>query len=141
MSDLQLQVAERTLAAYEGPAAERAKLAALVSAIETITFQIEANALAHGLAVRLDREAVAAWRQRIEANPTEATAGITKKKCCDLCSEAHGCIITGAQCAHPLTMGTVGSQHQGNEAVRKLFQAAQRCLEQPGSGHEQEDAA
>ncbi|EIG56079.1 hypothetical protein [Bradyrhizobium sp. WSM1253] len=139
LADLRLQVAERALAAYEGGAAERAKLGALVSAIETITFQLEANALAHGLAVRLDREAVAAWRQQIEANPTEATVGISRTKCRGMCTEAHGCVITGEACAHPITVGGVGPRHQGNRAVRALFAAAARKLDIPG--YRQEDAA
>jgi len=124
LSDLRLQVAERALAAYEGGAAERAKLAALMTAIETIEFQVAANSLAHDLAKRLDRDAVAVWRGQVEANPVEATVGITKKQCCRMCTEAHGCIITGAQCAHPITVGGVGPRLQGNEATRALFNAA-----------------
>ncbi|MET4319307.1 hypothetical protein [Bradyrhizobium sp. RT5a] len=141
LADLRLQVAERALAAYEGGAAERTKLAALVSAIETITFQLDANALAHGLAMRLDREAVAAWRQRVEADPAEATAGITKTKCCGMCSEAHGCVITrGEQCAHPITIGGVGPRRQGDQVTRTLFQKAAQHLNIPGY-QQQESAA
>ncbi|UPJ69887.1 hypothetical protein [Bradyrhizobium sp. 187] len=141
LADLQLQVAERALAAYEGGTAERTKLAALVSAMETITFQLEANVLAHGLAMRLDREAVAEWRQQVEADPVEATAGITRTRCCSTCSEKNGCIITrGEQCAHPITVGGVGPRRQGDQVTRTLFQKAANHLKIPGY-EQQENSA
>jgi hypothetical protein len=124
LADLRLQVAERALAAYEGGSEERARLAALMTTIETLEFQVAANSLAHDLAKRLDREAVAEWRRQIEASPDEATRGITRKACCRLCTEAHGCIISGGSCAHPITAGGVGPRLQGNDAVRALFNAA-----------------
>ncbi|WP_445215683.1 hypothetical protein ACKWRH_24950 [Bradyrhizobium sp. Pa8] len=138
MAGLKLQMAERALAAYEGGANERERLANLVAAIRTIEVQIESNALAHKLAQDHDRAAVADWRRQIEANPDEATEGIEKRTCCDLCSEAHGCIITGDACAHPVLAGSVGPRHQGNEAVRGLYRAAAKHLRLPGFGFDED---
>jgi hypothetical protein len=132
LADLREQIAVRTLAVYEGQPDGREKLAALVANIHTVEFQIEAAALAHDLAKRLDREAVLAWRRQIEAEPVLATEGITKKKCCERCQETSGCIITGEACAHPLLIGSVGARHQGNEAVRGLYKAAAAHLKIPG---------
>ena len=138
--DLRGQIAARTLAAYEGEPDSREKLAALVSDIRTIEFQIEAAALAHDLAKRLDREAVSAWRGQVEANPLLATEGITLKKCCERCQEASGCIITGEACAHPILVGGVGARNQGNKAIRRLFSAAAAHLKIPGYALEKEGA-
>jgi hypothetical protein len=137
--DLKFQIAERALAAYEGAPEGRERLAALVSDIRTIEFQIEANGLAHELAKGLDRDAAAEWRRQVEADPEQATEGITKKKCCGLCSEPTGCIITGDACAHPILVGGVGPRHQGNPAVRKLFAAAAKKLKIPGYWSEADD--
>jgi hypothetical protein len=139
--DFRGKIAELTLAAFEGQPDGREKLAALVSDIRTIEFQIEAAALAHDLAKRLDREAVAAWRRQVEADPVRATEGITRKKCCERCSEASGCIITGEACAHPALVGSVGSRHQGNEAIRGLYKSAAGHLKIPGYSLEKEGAA
>jgi hypothetical protein len=142
LADLKLQVAERVLAATEGAPGAREKLVALVSDILALEFALEANGLAHELAKRLDREAVAEWRRQIEVDPVEATAGVTKTKCCGLCSEAHGCVITrGEQCAHPILVGGVGPRRQGDETARNLFSAASRHLKLPGYGSSQKDAA
>lgn len=128
LADLKLEIAERALAAYEDKPDARENLAQLVSDIRTIEFQIECNGLAHDLAKRLDREARAEWRRQIENDPRQATEGVTKKKCCGLCSAANGCIIAGDACAHPIMVGGVGPQHQGNPAVRALFTAASKHL-------------
>jgi hypothetical protein len=146
LSDLKQQVAERALAAYEGNADAREKLAALVANIRTIEFQIECNGQAHKLAQDLDRAARTDWRRQIEAESALATAGVTRKKCCTLCSEAKGCIITGDACAHPVLVGGVGPRYQSNEPVRDLYRAAARHCKlpgywQPGEDDELEDEA
>jgi hypothetical protein len=141
LADLRLQVAERVLAATESVPGARERLVALVSDIRAIEFAIEANGLAYDLARRLDREAVADWRQKVEADPVEATAGITRTKCCGMCSELHGCVITrGEQCAHPVLVGGVGPRRQGDPTTRKLFEAAAGHLKVPGYVRE-DDAA
>lgn len=139
LADLKLQIADRALAAYEGQPDGREKLAQIVANIRTIEFQLECNGLAHDLAKRLDREARAEWRRQIESDPRQATEGVTKKKCCGLCSEANGCIITGDACAHPIMVGGVGPQHQGNPAVRALFTAASKHLKIGGVDWSEED--
>lgn len=141
LSDAKLQIAERVLAATEGTPGAREKLAALVTDIRALEFAIEANGHAHELAKRLDREAVAEWRRQVEADPVEATAGITKKACCGMCSETYGCVITrGEQCAHPVTVGGVGPRRQGDPVSRKLFQTAAGRLKMPGYVHEDDVA-
>ncbi|WP_441232686.1 hypothetical protein [Bradyrhizobium sp. 1200_D9_N1_1] len=140
LADLKLLLAERVLAATEGAPGARERLVALVSDIRALEAAVEANGLAHELAQRLDREAVAEWRLQVEADPVAATEGITKKACCGMCSEAHGCVITrGEQCAHPVTVGGVGPRRQGDPVSRKLFQTAAAHLKI--AGYEQEDAA
>lgn len=139
LADLKFQVAERVLAATEGVAGARENLVALVSDIRAMEFAIESNGHAHELAQRLDREALAEWRQQVEADPVAATAGITKKKCCGMCSEAHGCVITrGEQCAHPVLVGGVGPRRQGDPVTRLLRQAAEKHLMTPVSGQEED---
>jgi hypothetical protein len=129
LADLQARIAETTLAAYEGKPDGRKNLAALHDEIRTVTFQLEGNAAAHELALRLDREAKAGWRANIEAaNPKKMVAGITKKGCCGMCSEEHGCVITGLQCGHPITVGSVGPRLMANPKVRALFKAAAEVL-------------
>jgi hypothetical protein len=139
LADLRLQVAERALAAYEGKPEGREKLAALNEAIRTIEFQIESNGLAHELAKGLDRDAAAEWRRQVEADPDQATEGISRKACCELCRETTGCVITGDACAHPILVGGVGPRHQGNQAVRDLYRAAAKHLKLPGSGWEEDE--
>jgi hypothetical protein len=140
LAEVRLQVPERVLAVYEGKPEAREKLAALISEIRTIEFQIECNGMAHELALRLDRDAVAAWRRQIEADPEQATEGITRKKCCTLCSKPYGCVITGDICAHPLLSGIgVGPRHMGNPTVRAMFSAASKHLEIPGYCDDPED--
>jgi hypothetical protein len=125
LSDLKQQIAERTLAAYEGKPDGRKNLAALHNEIHTVVCQLEGNAAAHQLARRLDREAVAAWFAVLQENPGAAIEGIEKKKCCRRCSEASGCTITGGLgCGHPVLVGTVGPALMGNPRVRAVFKAA-----------------
>lgn len=129
LSDLKLQIAERALAAYEQGGDGRQKLADLDAQIRAVSFQIECNAAAHQLAQRLDREAVIAWRDQVQADPKLAIEGITKDKCCRRCCEATGCIITGEGCGHPIKVGSVGPRMMGNQVVRAVFKAAVERLE------------
>jgi hypothetical protein len=102
LSDLKQQIAETALAAYEGNSGGRDGLAALDAKIRACVFQIECNAAAHELALRLDLEAAAAWRAAFLALPSEQLiAGITAKTCCKLC-DAGLCVISGTgRCLHP----------------------------------------
>jgi hypothetical protein len=109
LADLKLQIAETTLAAYEGKPGSRDSLIALDANIRAVTLQLDSNTAAHELALRLDREAKAGWRAGIEAaDLKKMVAGITKKGCCGMCSDEHGCVITGLQCGDPITIGTIG---------------------------------
>lgn len=123
--DLKQQIAETVLAAYEGKPNSRENLAALDANMRAVTLQLDGNAAAHELAQRLDREAAAAWRAAIEAaDPTVIVVGITQRECCRMCSDAHGCVITGSQCGHPVKVGTVGPGLMSHPKVRSLFRAA-----------------
>lgn len=129
LAGLRLLIAERTLAAYEGKPGSRDSLIALDANIRALMLQLDSNAAAHELALLLDGEAKAGWRARIEAaDPKKMVAGITKKGCCGMCSEEHGCAITGAQCGHPITVGTIGPRLSANTKVRALFKAAAEAL-------------
>jgi hypothetical protein len=102
LSDLKQQIAETALVAYERDRGGRDGLAALHRKITAVTFQIDCNAAAHELALRLDLEAAAAWRATILAKPPEELiAGITAKSCCKLCDVGF-CVISGTgRCLHP----------------------------------------
>jgi hypothetical protein len=129
LSDLKQRIAETVLAAYEGKPDGRKNLAALHDEIRTVTFQLDGNVAAHELAQRLDGQAKAGWRADIEAaDPKKMVAGIAKKTCCRMCSFEHGCVITGLQCGHPITVGTVGPRLMANPKVRALFKAAAEVL-------------
>jgi hypothetical protein len=102
LSALKQQIAEAALAAYEGKSGGRDGLAALDAKIRACAFQIDCNAAAHELALRLDLEAAAARRAAILALPSEQLiAGITAKTCCKLC-DVGLCVISGTgRCLHP----------------------------------------
>src|SRR5437660_720918 len=67
--DLKSQIAETALAAFENKSGGGEKLAALDARIRACTFQAACAEAAHQLAVRLDREAVAAWKAACQADP------------------------------------------------------------------------
>ena len=129
LADLKLEIAETALAAYEDKFEGREKLAALDAKIRACTFQIECNAAAHELAVRIDREAVAAWKADLRADPKKAIEGITKKDCCRRCSPEHGCTITGEACAHPLKVGRINPRLQADPLTRAAYKTAREKLE------------
>jgi hypothetical protein len=131
LADLKLQTAETALAAYENKSGGREKLAALDAKIRACVFQIDCNAAAHELAVKIDREAVSAWRTDVQANPKQAIEGITKSDCCRRCSADHGCTITGDACAHPIKVGRIGPRLQGNPTVKAVYKAAREKLGMP----------
>jgi hypothetical protein len=124
------EIAECALPAIEGQPGGKEALTALHDKIRAATFEIDCNAAAHSLAVRLDREAVAGWRADIDAAPAElAVAGITKKACCRMCNSDHGCVITaGAECAHPVLTGVMNPRHQDNPAIKERHKAAAQKL-------------
>jgi hypothetical protein len=136
LADLKLKVAETALAAYEGKSDGRERLAALDAEIRACAFQLDCNELAHALALRLDHEAVAAWKTSIYAMPPEnVIAGITAKDCCRLCSAEHGCVITaGGQCAHPVKIGVLDPHSRGVPSIRAAYQAATAKLKLKGHG-------
>jgi hypothetical protein len=130
LAALNAEIAERALPAIEGKPGGKEALTALHDKIRAATFEIDCNAAAHALAVRLDREAVAGWRAAIDAAPAElAVAGVTKTACCRMCGSEHGCIITaGAECAHPILVGSMNARHQGNSPIRQRHLAAAKKL-------------
>jgi hypothetical protein len=105
-------------------------LAALHAKIQAAQFALDCNAAAHAHAIEADKAARADWWAQVHALPAdEAIAGLTKKECCRRCSEAGGCVITGAECAHPLKLGAnLNPRHQGNPAARRLHKAAAQKL-------------
>jgi hypothetical protein len=133
---------ERELAALESRIGETAYAAAIsgkagAAALEDLhvrirvaRFSLDCNAAAHAYAIGADKAAVADWWQQVHALPAdEAIEGITKKECCRRCDEHSGCVITGAECAHPLKAGwNLNPRHQGNPAVRRLHKAAAQQL-------------
>jgi len=124
LADMKQQIAETSLAAYQGKAGGRENLAALHSAIEVCKFQIDCNQAAHGLALQNDRDAVAAWRATLQANPKKAVEGVTKTECCRRCSFELGCAISGEACAHPIKVKGVSPGLRSDTKIRALFTAA-----------------
>jgi hypothetical protein len=133
---LNAEIGERALSAIEGKPGGKDGLAALHDKIRAVTFEIECNAAAHELALRLDQEAIAAWKTAIYAMPPESLiAGITAKDCCRLCSADHGCVITaGGQCGHPVKIGVLDPHSRGVPMIRAAYQAATAKLKLKGHG-------
>jgi hypothetical protein len=130
LADLKQRIAEATLAAYEGRPDGRKNLAALHDQIRALTLQLDGNAAAHELALRLDRDAVAGWFKDLQENPETIIEGISSSECCDRCSEQHGCVLTGGLgCGHPVKAGRIPPGLQGNPAVRAVYRAAAEKLE------------
>jgi hypothetical protein len=102
-----------------------AALAALHSKIAAARFEVDCNAAAYAHALEVDKATLAAWWTEVHAMaPDAAIEGLTKTDCCRRCS-VDGCVITGAECGHPLKMGqNLNPRHQGNPAVRALHKAA-----------------
>jgi hypothetical protein len=136
LADLKLQIAETALAAYEGKADGRERLAALDAEIRACAFQLDCNGLAHGLALRLDQEAIVSWSAKIQAMPPEMKiAGLTAKDCCRLCSAENGCVISaGGQCVHPVKIGVLNPHSSGVPAIRAAYVAATAKLKLKGHG-------
>jgi len=130
---------ERELAALEARIGEVAYQAAITGKagalddlhvkIRVARFSLDSNAAAYAYAVEADKAAVAAWWAQVHAlAPEEAIEGITKTECCRRCS-IDGCLITQAECAHPLKAGSnLNPRHQNNPAVRRLHKAAAQKL-------------
>jgi hypothetical protein len=136
LADLKTQIAETALAAYEGKSDGRERLAALDTEIRACAFQLDCNGLAHELALRLDQDAVEAWKATIQAMPPEKIiAGISSKDCCRLCSAEHGCVITnGGNCAHPVKIGVLDPRSRGVPSTRAAYVAATAKLNLKGHG-------
>jgi hypothetical protein len=128
LSDLKQQIAETALAAYEGKSGGRDGLAALDVKIRACAFQIECNAAAHSLALRLDMEAAAAWRAAFLAQPPEhLIAGITAKTCCKLC-DVGLCVISGTgRCLHPRD-SNIPAAFQSDLRIRQAYHTAAEKL-------------
>jgi hypothetical protein len=106
-----------------------AALAALHSKIAAARFAVDCNAAAHAHALEVDRAALAEWWTEVHAMaPDAAIEGISKTECCRRCS-VDGCLITGAECGHPLKAGqNLNPRHQDNPAVRAQPNAARPFL-------------
>jgi hypothetical protein len=117
------------VAALSGKAGAEA-LTALHAKIQAAQFALDCNAAAHVHAIEADKAAVADWWKQVHAMPAdEAIGGIGKSECCRRCNEQFGCVITGAECAHPQKAGSnLNPRHQGNPAVRRLHKAAAQKL-------------
>jgi hypothetical protein len=128
LSDLKQQIAETALAAYEGKPGGRDGLAALHQKITAVTFEIECNAAAHELALRLALEAAAARRAAILALPPEQLiAGITAKTCCKLCA-VDLCVISGTgRCLHPKD-SNIPAAFQSDLRIRQAYHTAAEKL-------------
>jgi hypothetical protein len=128
LSDLKQQIAETALAAYEGKSGARDDLAALDAKIRACAFQIDCNAAAHELALRLDLEAAAAWRAAFLALPSEQLiAGITLKTCCKLC-DVGLCVISGTgRCLHPRD-GNIPVALESDLRIRQVYRMAAEKL-------------
>jgi hypothetical protein len=129
LSDLSRLIAETALAAYEGNSGGRDGLAALDAKIRACVFQIECNAAAHELALRLDMEAAAAWRADFLALPSEQLiAGITLKTCCKLC-EPGLCVISGTdRCLHPRD-SNIPAALESDVRIRQIYgKAAEKLM-------------
>ncbi len=105
-------------------------LAALHVRIQSARFLVDCNDAAHAYAIQADKAAVADWWKEVHAMPPEeAIEGLTKTECSSRCHEHSGCVITGAECAHPLKAGSnLNPRHQSDPAVRRLHKAAAQKL-------------
>jgi hypothetical protein len=129
LADLELKIAERTLAAIEEMPGGKAKLAALQEQIRAVTFEIDGNAKAHELALRLDKEAASAWRTAILALPFEQLLqGLDQNSCPALCSPDL-CVISGLadRCLNPRD-GNLPPGMSGNTRLRQIHHAAAEKL-------------
>jgi hypothetical protein len=128
LADLKLQIAETALDAFEGKSDGRERLAALDAKIRACVFQIDCNAAAHELALRLDLEAAAARRAAILALPVEQLiAGITAKTCCKLC-DVGLCMISGTgRCLHPRD-GNIPVALESDLRIRQVHNVAAEKL-------------
>jgi hypothetical protein len=130
LAALESRIGETAYAATVSGKAGAAALVALHSQILVARFEVDCNAAAHAFAIEVDKAAVADWWDAVHALPAdEAIEGIGKKECCRRCDEHSGCVITGAECAHPLKAGSnLNPRHQGSPAVRRLHKAAAQAL-------------
>jgi hypothetical protein len=113
----------------EPGAAER--LATLGTSISAMEFEISCSLKAADLASQRDREAMAAWRAKLQDLPIERLiAGISRENCCALCATSAGCILTGSDplsggvCSHPIRENGPGPQYQDNSRVQEIYLAA-----------------
>jgi len=130
LAALKSRIGETAYAAALSGKAGAEALAALHSKILAAQFELDCNAAAHAHAIEADKTAVADWWTQVHAMPAdEAIAGISKSECCRRCNEQFGCVITGAECAHPLKAGSnLNPRHQGSPAIRRLHKAAAQKL-------------
>jgi hypothetical protein len=128
LAALRQQIAVSALAAYEFKSDGRERLAALDARIRACAFQIDCNAAAHELALRLDMEAAAARQAAILALPPEQLiAGITAKACCKLCAVGL-CVISGtARCLHPRD-GNIPVALQNDRRITDVYSMAAEKL-------------
>jgi len=130
LAALKSRIGETAYAAAVSGKAGAAALAALHAEILEAQFALDCNAAAHAHAIEADKAAVADWWEQVHAMPADdAISGIGKKECCRRCNEQFGCVITGAECAHPMKTGwNLNPRHQGHPAIRRLHKAAAQKL-------------
>jgi hypothetical protein len=130
LAALKARIGETAYGAAVSGKAGAAALEDLHVRIRVARFSLDCNAAAHAYAIQADNAAVADWWQQVHALPAdEAVEGLTKKECSRRCDEHSGCVITQAECAHPLKAGwNLNPRHQGNPAVRRLHRAAAQKL-------------
>ena len=130
LAALEARIGETAYGAAVSGKAGAAALEDLHVRIRVARFSLDCNAAAHAYTIQADNAAVADWWQQVHALPAdEAVEGLTKKECSRRCDEHSGCVITQAECAHPLKAGwNLNPRHQGNPAVRRLHRAAAQKL-------------
>lgn len=113
------------LAEMQGEAGATARLAELEATIAAAKADHGKKNATYKAALAADRAALEAHHEWVRALPSEIlVAGVTAKKCCDLC-HAEGCAIGGGLplCMHP-RLGGIPPRHQSDRVIRDHHHAA-----------------
>ncbi|KRR22636.1 hypothetical protein CQ14_30990 [Bradyrhizobium lablabi] len=125
IAECEAQIGGLALAEAKGTKGATEALAELEAKIAAARVEHAKKSAAHKAALVADRAALEAHQTWIRALPTEALiAGITAKKCADLC-HAGGCAIACGigVCMHPRRSG-IPPQHQADRTIRDNHHAA-----------------
>jgi hypothetical protein len=103
LARLKTGIAELMLAVVEGRPSAKEVLASLHEKTKVATIWCDGLVEAYDLALRLDRDALAAWKASLaEMLPEQLIAGLTATRCCSLCTSDDGCVLSaGGPCLHP----------------------------------------